>query len=98
VSKSQTVVVYPLELRRTGTAGEALISVVVDVSGTVQDAQPVFSTHPQFEASALESVKKWKFFPGGKAGAQVNARIEIPFKWTIAPKGESKPAPPLDWF
>lgn len=74
---------YPPELRQAGFSGEAVIEVVVDTKGEVQNAQAVQSTHPALADAALEAVKQWTFSPGMKSGIHVNARMQIPVVFSM---------------
>ena len=58
-----------LRLRRGGIPCEAVADFVVDAQGAVQNAVALRSTHPEFGASAVQAVSKWKFKPGKKRGA-----------------------------
>ncbi|HWA11370.1 MAG TPA: TonB family protein [Opitutaceae bacterium] len=70
--------VYPFELRRAGVTGQAVVGFVVDASGQVQDVRGVSATHPEFEAAAVDAIKKWKFNAGQKAGIPVGVRVQVP--------------------
>lgn len=73
---------YPFELKRSGIAGEVVVSFIVDSLGNVIDPYIVRSTNPAFEGAVLSTVVKWRFKPGQKGGAAVNTRnvqILIPF-------------------
>lgn len=86
--------VYPPELRRAGISGKAVVSFVVGANGEIRDVQGVESTHPEFESAAIEAVKKWKFSAGQKAGVPVNARMQAPIIFNMAPSASSGPG----WF
>lgn len=75
---------YPMELRRAGTAGMVAVAVVVDANGDVTSAEVNKSTHPDFEAPALEAVKKWKFKPAQLGGKPVKVRVVIPLRFNIS--------------
>lgn len=73
---------YPFALYKNGTEGEVIVGFVVDRGGQIKNAVVIRSTHPEFEAPALEAVNQWKFKPGMKDGQLVNtsARQAIFFR------------------
>ncbi len=88
---------YPVDMRQSGTEGEAVIRFVVGVDGRVARAEVVRSTHPSFEAPALEAVKTWQFDAGRKGGVAVNTQLEMPIRFSLA-KDDSSAAPIESWF
>jgi TonB family protein len=85
---------FPLELRRAGIGGEAVISFVIGADGEIRDLRGVKATHPDFERAAIDAIRKWKFTSGQKAGLPVNTRMQIPIVFNLAPSGVPAPA----WF
>ena len=75
--------VYPPALLRAGVEGEAIMAFVIDATGGVREAKAVKSTHPEFEAAAIEAVKLWKFSPGEKGGKPVSTRVLVPIKFAV---------------
>ena len=73
---------YPVEMRKAGTEGIAVIVAVIDRNGNVRKLIDVKATNKEFAYSAAQAVKKWKFSPGVKDGTAVNCkvRLRIPFK------------------
>ena len=84
-AKSRTPVAYPVALRRAGVTGSVVIEFMVDTTGTVQDPFAVESTRPEFEQSAIQAVKQWKFTPGIMNGREVNTRMRVPIHFTLQP-------------
>jgi periplasmic protein TonB len=82
-ARFQAQPVYPHGLRRDGVSGSVVLSFVVDSSGSVRDVAVVRSTHPDFEAPAIQAVSKWKFRPGRKASRPVNTRMQVPMVFSI---------------
>lgn len=82
---------FPFAMREAGITGRAEVLVVIDANGNVQNPTINKSTHPEFEAPALEAVQQWKFDAGQKAGKPVNTRIVIPIIFGLNP-GDP------DWF
>lgn len=79
----QPIPVYPFDMRRVGQGGTAVVSFVVDENGRVRDAAIVRSTRSEFEASAMESVMKWKFRPGQKNGSPVTTKMTVPIVFSM---------------
>lgn len=85
---------YPDDMRQLGMEGEAVIRFVVGADGQVATAEVVRSTHPSFEAPALEAVKAWQFDAGRKGGRAVNTQLEMPIRFTLS--GDASPVE--NWF
>lgn len=56
---------------RSGRAGEVVVGFVVDAEGRVRSAHILRSTHPEFEAEALQKISRARFTPGRRNGANV---------------------------
>jgi len=69
---------YPFSLARSGHKGEVLVGFIVDPHGDVVRTEVFRSSHPDFEAPAVEAVLKWKFKPGMKDGHPVFTHMEVP--------------------
>jgi protein TonB len=39
------------------------------------------SSHPEFEAPAVEALRQWKFEPAIKAGKRVSCRMRVPIRF-----------------
>ncbi|MGC4071912.1 MAG: energy transducer TonB [Nibricoccus sp.] len=74
---------YPRELLKQNISGEVLVSFVIDEKGNVTDAKAVRSTHPEFEASAVECVRKWTFTPALEDGKPVKTRMQMPILFNL---------------
>ena len=74
---------YPFAMRRNGVAGRAVVEFIVDAQGSVQGAQAVEFTHPDFGPAAAAAVSKWKYRPGTKNGQPVNTRMRTPIVFTL---------------
>ncbi len=84
--------VYPFSLRLTGNKGEVVVDFVIDPHGDVVKADVIKSSHPDFEAPAVESVLKWKFKPGIKNGHAVFVHMQVPIIFQLTgPSGERFP-------
>lgn len=84
VTQARVRPTYPFDLRRAGVTGQAIVSFVVNADGEIQDVQGVSSTHPEFEASAIDAVKKWKFTAAQKAGLAVGVRMQVPIVFSLS--------------
>lgn len=85
---------YPSIFRSAAVEGEAVVELVVDAGGKVHEAKAVSFTHQEFEAAAVEAVRKWEFRPGQKSGRAVNTRVRIPIVFAIG-EDQGKLG---DWF
>ena len=83
VVRSQVRPRYPSDMRSAGISGEVLVEFLVDPQGDVRNAFVVHSSRPEFDASALESVSKWKFKPGMKDGRVVVTRMQVPLVFSL---------------
>jgi protein TonB len=60
---------YPPMSRRLGEQGTAILRVLIGSDGNVQDIQLKRSSgYDRLDASALETVRRWRFVPGKRGG------------------------------
>jgi TonB family protein len=81
--------VYPYSMRLTGNRGEVTVDFIVDPEGNVEKADVTKSSHPDFEAPAVEAVLKWKFKPGMKNGHPVWVHMAVPVIFDLLPYGQA---------
>jgi RNA polymerase sigma factor (sigma-70 family) len=93
-AKTRKAPVYPAELRAAGIEGSVVVSMVIDSTGKVIQAQVEKSTHAGFEFAALQAVQAWQFDPGTKGGRHVNTRVSQMLEFKA---GDGEPAT-ADWF
>lgn len=74
---------YPYSLRMSGNRGEVTLEFVIDTKGEVRNPMIVQSTHPEFEAPAIEALLKWKFKPAVVDGRPVNTRMRQPIRFEL---------------
>lgn len=74
---------YPYTMKREGTSGVVAVSIVVDEKGAVASCTVAKSTHADFEAPALEAIKKWKFKPAQKDGVPVKMKLTVPLRFNL---------------
>jgi protein TonB len=91
VARFQSAPIYPLDLRKQGVTGSAVIGFIVDADGNVRDPIVLRATQAEFGAAALNAVSRWKFRPGFKAGHPVGTRLSVPITFSI---GGPAPAAP----
>jgi protein TonB len=74
---------YPLELRKAGITGDALVELIVSSSGETVEVHAVSASHPLFAAAAVEAVRRCKYEPGYKFGKPVNTRMQVPLHFDL---------------
>ncbi|MBK9991360.1 MAG: energy transducer TonB [Verrucomicrobia bacterium] len=74
---------YPLSMKRAGVSGVVAVSAIIDEKGAVMSATVAKSSHADFENSAVEAVKKWKFKPAQKDGAPVKMKVTVPIRFNL---------------
>ncbi len=74
---------YPETLRRARVEGAVTLALVLDDAGRVQDLRVESSTHKEFEAAALEAVRRWKFKPGQKDGQSVRTFLRQTLRFRL---------------
>ncbi len=74
---------YPEPLRRARIEGAVTLALVVDDTGRVEDLRVESSTHKEFEAPALDAVRRWKFKPGQKDGQPVRAYLRQTIRFRL---------------
>jgi protein TonB len=83
VPTHQAKPVYPYEMRQKEVPGSVTVDFIVDPDGNVRNATAVKSSSPEFEASAISAVSRWKFKPGRKAGHAVFTHMQVPINYTL---------------
>jgi protein TonB len=73
--------VYPNDARRAGIEGTVLLSITIDIEGTVVNARVMKGPGRGLNEAALEAIRKFKFKPAMKAGQPVST--EITYKYTF---------------
>src|SRR5262249_27476162 len=85
---------YPASQGGDHIETSVVVFVTVDTDGSVRDAQVVESSGPDFDQSALETAKTWRFIPATRGGKPIRARIRLAFHFAPHPPAEPPPAPP----
>jgi TonB family protein len=52
---------YPDGLRASKQYGDVVLDALIGADGTIREVRTVSSTHPDFEAAAVEAVRAWEF-------------------------------------
>ncbi len=82
---------YPIEAIRAGKTGTVYVSFVIDEKGVVHDPKVLRPLFPELDAEALRVVAlmpKWK--PGMQQGIPVKVRFNLPIKFNMEMKSESR--------
>lgn len=74
---------YPDSMKRQGVSGVVAVSIVIDEKGAVMSTTVAKSSQSEFEAPALDAVKKWKFKPAQKDGVPVKMKVTIPIRFNL---------------
>jgi len=89
--------VYPPELAAAGTAGGAILELIITAEGRVSRATVLRASHPEFGQAAQAAIMQWEFTPAKKDGVPVESRWriavdflqptkDIDWKWCVAPR------------
>lgn len=80
----QTPPSYPVSLRRQGIEGKVLLSVEVDETGAVVKVTVKKSSgYVEFDESAMETVRLWRFDPAKRGRKPVKVRVYLPVVFRI---------------
>jgi TonB family protein len=79
---------YTEEARRHRIEGKVVLEIVVERSGNVSDVRVAQSLDPGLDASAVKTVRNWRFEPATRDGraVRVAVHVEINFKLRDSPK------------
>jgi protein TonB len=79
--------VYPESLRKSKVEGAVTLVFVLDETGRVDDPRVESATHKEFEAPALDAIRRWKFKPGIKDGQPVRTYLRQPIRFRVPNAG-----------
>ena len=75
---------YPLLSRRMGEEGKVMLRVHVDERGLPDDVQLKSSSgFPRLDATALDTVRHWKFVPARRGDSPVAAWVLVPISFSL---------------
>jgi len=74
---------YPETAKDQGIEGKVLVKVIIDEAGTVIETSIIRGMNKDFDAAAMDAIKKTKFTPGIKDNKPVKAEITIPVMFKL---------------
>lgn len=75
---------YPRQSRRRGEQGKVVLAAEIAINGkALQALVNTSSGYPRLDQAALESVLKWQFIPGKKAGVPQKMWVNIPINFVL---------------
>ena len=74
---------YPKEARRAHIEGDVILKVIVNESGTVEEALVIESLGYGLDEAALVAIRQFAFSPGFKDGKIVKAQIKYRYKFRL---------------
>ena len=75
---------YPPVARRLGEQGRVVLRVLVTAGGEPEQVEVRTSSgSPRLDASALETVRRWKFVPARQGDRPVPARVLVPISFRL---------------
>jgi len=75
---------YPRQSRRLGEQGKVVLAAEIATNGqALQAIVKISSGYPRLDRVALESVLKWQFIPGKKAGVTQKMWVIIPINFVL---------------
>jgi protein TonB len=80
---------YPFTLPTHGVEGSVMLWVVVLADGGVGEVSVESSSNAEFEPSAVEAVRHWKFEPALRDDLPVACRIRVPVDFNM-PRAKSR--------
>jgi protein TonB len=75
---------YPRQSKRLGEQGTVLLAVEIDIDGAASQVKVQKSSgHPRLDRTAHETVLKWRFIAGKKAGVPQKMWVNIPINFVL---------------
>lgn len=76
--------VYPPASKRLGEQGKVIVRVLIGTDGTAQDAEVRQSSgYERLDRAALETVRKWRYVPGKRAGVPEAMWFNVPINFVL---------------
>lgn len=76
--------VYPAVSKRLGEQGKVVVRVLIGTDGTALDAQVRDSSgYERLDRAALETVRKWRYVPGKRAGVPEAMWFNVPINFVL---------------
>lgn len=75
---------YPRMSKRMGEQGTVLVRVFINAQGRAEQAEiRTSSGYPRLDESALETVKRWRYMPGKRAGVPEAMWFNVPIRFVL---------------
>ena len=75
---------YPRMSRRMGEQGTVLVRVFISVDGRAEKAEiRTSSGYPRLDEAALETVQRWRYVPGQRAGQPEAMWFNVPIRFVL---------------
>ncbi len=91
IVRSQVPAVYPPAALSTGRSASVELLVTVLADGRVGPVEVARSEGDEFDAAAMEAVRRWTFVPARRGDEAIASKIRVPF--LFAPPAQPVPAP-----
>ncbi len=76
--------VYPQQAKRQRREGEVLVRLILDREGRVIDCRVLPGKDEDlFGQATLDAVRRWRFTPGTRGGANVFTRVDVPVVFAL---------------
>lgn len=76
--------VYPPVSKRLGEQGKVIVRVLIAADGTAQDAEVRQSSgYERLDRAAVETVRKWRYVPGKRAGVPEAMWFNVPINFVL---------------
>ena len=75
---------YPPVSKRLGEQGKVIVRVQIGVDGTALDAElKTSSGYDRLDRAAIETVRKWRYVPGKRAGVPETMWFDVPIHYVL---------------
>ena len=75
---------YPRMSRRMGEQGTVLVRVFINAEGRADKAEiRTSSGYPRLDEAALETVQRWRYVPGKRAGVAEAMWFNVPIRFVL---------------
>jgi len=75
---------HPESLYDKAIEGKAVVTVTIDMFGSVTEAKVDNATHEDFGKAAMQAASEWVFEPATQNGVPIEIRAKLPFVFEIA--------------
>jgi protein TonB len=75
---------YPRMSRRMGEQGTVMVRVLISTEGRAEQADiRTSSGHARLDEAALDTVKRWRYVPGQRAGQPEAMWFNVPIRFVL---------------